>query len=358
MEMEDLLIKAQDHYTRGLPFVLYTLPESDHITALFQKNKEKYTSERYAEDGFVLAPFIAEAPLIIPEKHSEKVVISNSEKIEDQPLQPVSEQIEDKKDYIRLVTKARKQIIDGMYSKIVTSRQKKIPLSDFSLSALVPGLFGRYTNAFRYVWYHPNSGLWCGATPEMLVKTNGKEFSTMALAGTSTFHEDRDPIWAQKEIDEQKWVVESISDKLQPSASVVSVSKIKNHRAGSLVHLRTDFNGVFKKNGSSLATLVRSLHPTPAVCGTPEKLAKQFILQNENYDRTYYTGFLGPIKTLTNEANLFVNLRCMHIVNSEASLFVGGGITADSIPEAEWMETQNKLQTMLQVIAPMLSNPD
>jgi len=223
---------------------------------------------------------------------------------------------------------------------------------------LIPRLFGLYPNAFRYVWFHPASGLWCGATPEILIKTNGKEFSTMALAGTSIFQEDKDPSWTQKEIDEQRWVVEAIANKLQPSASVVSVSKIRNHRAGSLVHLRTDFNGVFKKNGSSLATLVGSLHPTPAVCGTPDKLAQRFIVENENYDRNYYTGFLGPINALRKEARLFVNLRCMQIVDGKVNLFVGGGITSDSVPEAEWKETQNKLQTMLQVITPMLSNPD
>ena len=358
MEMEALLTTTQEHYARGLPFVLYALPESDQLVALFQKNKKKYTSEDYSEDGFVLAPFAAGETLIIPEKHSERVVIPYSEKIKTQIFEPLAEPIQEKNDYELLVSQAREHILEEGYSKIVTSRRKKVSLPSFSLSELIPQLFGRYENALRYVWFHPDSGFWCGATPEILVKTSGKEFSTMALAGTSPFDEDKEPSWTQKEIDEQRWVVEAIADKLEHSASVVRVSKIKNHRAGSLVHLRTDFNGVFKKNGCNLATLVRSLHPTPAVCGTPEKLARQFIIQNENYDRDYYTGFLGPIKTLTNEATLFVNLRCMQIINNEASLFVGGGITADSVPEAEWKETQNKLQTMLQVIAPMLSNPD
>lgn len=358
MEMEPLLAKVQEHYAHGLPFVLYSLPESDQIAALFQKNKKNYTSEDYSEDGFVLAPFVAGATLIIPEEHSERVCVTYSEEIEVQPFIDLPANDQEKNDYELLVSEARNNILEGFYSKIVTSRRKSIELSRFSFSELIPRLFGLYKNAFRYVWYHPDSGIWCGATPEVLVKTNGKEFNTMALAGTSTFHEDKEPHWSQKEIDEQKWVVDAISDKLQPAASVVRVSRIKNHRAGSLVHLRTDFNGVFKKNGSNLATLVGSLHPTPAVCGTPEELAKQFIIQNENYDRTYYTGFLGPIKTLTNEAAFFVNLRCLQIVNNEVNLFVGGGITADSAPEAEWNETQNKLQTMLQVIAPMLSNTD
>ncbi|MEM7084620.1 MAG: isochorismate synthase [Bacteroidota bacterium] len=356
--MNTLLVKVREHHALGLPFVLYGLPESDEIVALFQNDQRTYATRDYAEDGFVLAPFVSADPIIIPEKHSERVVIPYSEKIERQSLIPASKDSREKQDYLSLVSKARKSILEGTHSKIVTSRRKSVGLSHFNLSELVLRLFGLYPNAFRYVWFHPQSGFWCGATPEVLLKTRGKEFSTMALAGTSRFSEDEKPSWTQKEIDEQKWVVDAIADKLQSAASVVRVSKLKNHRAGSLVHLRTDFTGIFKKNGNNLTALVHSLHPTPAVCGTPEKRAKQFIIQNENYDRTYYTGFLGPIKALTNEATLFVNLRCLQIVNNEANLFVGGGITADSVPDAEWKETQNKLQTMLQVIAPMLSNID
>jgi isochorismate synthase len=44
----------------------------------------------------------------------------------------------------------------------------------------------------------------------------------------------------------------------------------------------------------------------------------------------------------------------MKIDANIATLFVGGGITVDSEPESEWEETQHKLQTMLQVIYPML----
>lgn len=358
MELKTILAKVEEHFVRGLPFVLYSLPESDAITALFQKDNKIHTCDDYSEDGFVMAPFSTGTRLMMPEKHCEKAVVNYSEKIVAQPFISVSEDSQEETDYLALVSKARKSILDGKYYKIVTSRQKKAPLSYFDLSELIPRLFGLYPRAFGYVWYHPHSGLWCGATPEVLVKTNGKEFNTMALAGTNNFQEDQEPNWTQKEINEQKWVVEAIADKLQNTASVVRVSKIKNHRAGSLVHLRTDFNGVVKKGCNTLATLVASLHPTPAVCGTPEKLAKQFIIQNENYDRAYYTGFLGPINTETKEAQLFVNLRCMQLLDKEVNLFAGGGITLDSVPEAEWEETKNKLQTMLQVMAPMLSIND
>lgn len=81
----------------------------------------------------------------------------------------------------------------------------------------------------------------------------------------------------------------------------------------------------------------------------PEK-AKKFILENEAYDRKYYTGYLGPIDTTENSAIMYVNLRCMEVLANTIRLYVGGGITKDSDVHAEWEETINKAQTMLKVL--------
>ncbi|WP_313791385.1 chorismate-binding protein [Lacinutrix neustonica] len=112
------------------------------------------------------------------------------------------------------------------------------------------------------------------------------------------------------------------------------------------------------------------MHPTPAVCGLPKATAKQFILENENYKREFYTGFLGELncqertsrntnrRNVENNAynlvntvsNLYVNLRCMQLSDVQASIYVGGGITKDSMPKKEWEETVNKAETMKKVL--------
>jgi isochorismate synthase len=51
-----------------------------------------------------------------------------------------------------------------------------------------------------------------------------------------------------------------------------------------------------------------------------------------------------------NNQAFYVNLRCMQITDNEAYLYVGGGITKDSIPEKEYEETQNKAMTMMTII--------
>ena len=91
------------------------------------------------------------------------------------------------------------------------------------------------------------------------------------------------------------------------------------------------------------------VHPTPAVCGLPKNEAKVFILENEGYDREFYTGFFGELN-LKGSSNLFVNLRCMQVLKNQLALYIGGGITIDSIPEKEWEETIAKSEVMLKVL--------
>ena len=97
------------------------------------------------------------------------------------------------------------------------------------------------------------------------------------------------------------------------------------------------------------------MHPTAAVCGLPKETAKEFILKNERYKREYYSGFLGEfnidlVSFKNIQTDLFVNLRCMKITKDKAQLFIGCGITKDSIPEDEYKETVYKSMTMKKII--------
>ena len=74
-----------------------------------------------------------------------------------------------------------------------------------------------------------------------------------------------------------------------------------------------------------------------------------FILENEQYDREFYTGFLGELN-IKRQSNLYVNLRCMQVLGNEISVYVGGGITVDNIPEKEWKETEAKSEVMLKAL--------
>jgi isochorismate synthase len=73
------------------------------------------------------------------------------------------------------------------------------------------------------------------------------------------------------------------------------------------------------------------------------------IRQTEKHSREYYTGFLGPTG-IDDLMQLYVNLRCMKILDDRCVLYIGGGITQDSVPEDEWEETEIKADTLLSVL--------
>ena len=191
-----------------------------------------------------------------------------------------------------------------------------------------------------------------GATPEKLVTLQNGKFHTTALASTQTYKDNLNPVWGNKEKKEHQYVVDYIVSQIKDQQNGIilknfTVSDTYTVKAGNLLHLKADIIGVI--GDFELKKLLDTLHPTPAVCGLPKESSKSFILANENYDRTYYTGFLGEIN-VDLETALYVNLRCVEIVGTTAIIYVGGGITLESIPENEWSETSNKTFTIKSIL--------
>lgn len=354
MDVTLLLDKLNAHYGKQFPFALYVLPQGDEVVSMFQKNTTLYTTDDFKGAGFIIAPFSFNGTAFyIPEMYSEvtktPLMLDKAERY----AASMPEVPSKKEEHLTLVEGALQKINSGKARKIVVSRKRDFKLKKMDIRKLFGRLMDLYPGAFRYLWYHPEHGLWCGATPEVLVKIQDDSFMTMALAGTQQYSEKGNH-WAAKEIEEQQFVTDAITTSLQKITSVLKISKTQTYKAGSLAHLRTDITGILKNITTTLPKILMVLHPTPAICGTPRDEAKKFILEKEAYDRRFYTGFLGPVCLAEKSSQLFVNLRCMYIEDNLATLYVGGGITDASIPEEEWMETQNKMQTMLQVIAPML----
>jgi isochorismate synthase len=355
MEYQKLLERMSLQYERKLPFVMFSLPDSEEISFMAQNDDKLYSTIDYQDQCFVFSPFdYHDRAYCIPADKSDVIESILVQEAIDLTEIVIDEDSSIRDKYCNLVGKAINVILSGAASKIVTSRSKTIPLKTFDISAMAHRLMNLYPSAFRYIWFHPKTGLWCGASPEVLVKTEGQSFSTMALAGTQKYFKNGIPKWSEKEKEEHQIVIDAISDRLQKVTSVLKISKTYNRRAASVVHLCADITGILKKGKANLPNITSNLHPTPAVCGSPKDKAKEYILSNEGYEREYYTGFLGPVCEMKACSNLFVNLRCMKIDDINVTLYVGGGITLASNPKDEWLETQNKLQTMLQVMQPML----
>lgn len=352
--MKIIEAKVQNQLAQKLPFVLYCKPNSEEIIGLFQQNDTVYKVEDYTEKGFVFASFDGNQTYIIPENQSEIMRFVWDKKEFSFPEKEVLVADEsEKKEFENLVAKGIQGIKNQEFKKVVLSRKETVDLVDFDLETTFEKLVQLYPTTFVYCFFHPKLGTWLGATPEQLLKANDSVFETIALAGTQKANDSSAVIWKQKEKEEQQFVTDYIVNKLKNVASDVLVSEPYSIQAGSIWHIKTDISGVLNLD-SSLQQVVSLLHPTPAVCGLPKEDSKAFILENEKYDRNFYTGFLGELNSsLTNEtqsSDLFVNLRCMQIVENKALLYMGCGITKDSIPEKEWEESSNKSVTMKKVL--------
>jgi isochorismate synthase len=245
---------------------------------------------------------------------------------------------------------------------VVLSRTKDYPYTEkFDLFKAFQKLNKTYLSAFVSLINLPDrQESWLGASPEKLVGMDAQGvFKTTALAGTQNARtKDGEVIpakevrWGQKEIEEQALVSRYIIECFKKIRLREYQEKgPKTSRAGNLYHLRTDFEvNTHEVNFPELGTVMLTLlHPTSAVCGMPKKSALKFINAAENYQRSLYSGYLGPVK-IDQESSLFVNLRCMRFKNGTATLFAGAGITEDSDPQKEWDETEMKCETLLRVL--------
>ncbi|WP_431242431.1 chorismate-binding protein [Flavobacterium sp. P21] len=352
--MSDFFFNIRNHKERNLPFVLYSKPNSENYVGILQQNNVLNTVSDYSEKGFVFASFDEKQLILIPENESE-IITAEKESTSFDPIEidDMNFDSEAKFQYEYLVAQGIQAIKNEEFKKVVLSRSEEVPLSEFDFIETFQHLVQLYPATFCYCFFHPKIGLWMGATPEKLLKANGNVFETMALAGTQKDNQQTEIVWHQKEKDEQQFVTDFIVKRLREFTASVVVSEPYSLKAGSIWHIKTDISGVLKDN-STLEEVVDTLHPTPAVCGLPKKKSKAFILENENYNRTFYTGFLGELNSTFagNDASsdLFVNLRCMQIQDDKAILYMGCGITKESIPEKEWEESVNKSMTMKRVL--------
>ncbi len=345
-----LVDKIALHQKQNLPFVVYSKPNSDTVLGLFQQNDMLYEIRDFTEKGFVFASFDGSQHYIIPENESEQWSedwIANDETISQNDFdakEDVSAQI----NFQDLVEKGIQAIQNNELQKVVLSRRETVSVAHFDLVATFQKLVQQYRSAFVYCFHHPKIGTWLGASPEQLLKANADSFETMALAGTQKDTGEETVIWQQKEQEEQQFVTDYIVSKLKAVSAEIQVSEAYSVKAGSLWHIKTDISGEFGQE-LDLKKAIQLLHPTPAVCGVPKAISKAFIVANENYNRSFYTGFLGELNR-NFASDLFVNLRCMQIENNEAHLYMGCGITKDSNPEKEWKESVNKSMTMKRIL--------
>ncbi len=356
---------------KELGFVLYRIPFSTEPTLIISSKDHIEKRFDYADlngcEGFVLAPFHIEPsqpiliirPEVLAEGFEEIDLLVRSQafahwlsvpKATDEPLQHKQGMSEEKKNYEATFRRFLDALEQQSFDKLVLSRYH-IERRDETVSPVAAFLRAceRYPSAFVYLCYTPESGLWMGSTPEMLLSGTAPDYHTVALAGTMRMHDSQKSIrWDTKNRNEQQWVVTYLREVLTENNIQWQEEAPRTVGAGNVAHLKTSFHFGYHQP-QQLGELLKKLHPTPAVCGFPKERAYRFIVENEGYNRSYYAGFVGLLSP-AKQTNLYVNLRCMQWEDKQLILFAGGGLLVTSQCEKEWRETEDKLQTLLRIL--------
>ncbi len=255
-----------------------------------------------------------------------------------------------REEYIQLVEAMVEEMrgakTDNELDKVVTARTQFV-----ACNPNVPKWFDllskAYPQAHVYFLNHPEWGCWMGATPELLLAKEGSLLKTMSLAGTRLA--GIKDSWGEKEKQEQAYVTDFVKSTLEDcDLSSVEVGEVFTKNAGPIEHLCTRLSAEAKSPQDFIRT-AKALHPTPAVCGIPREAAKKVLSDHEGLDRQLYAGFFG--ENSKDRQQVAVNLRCLTFVPNGVVLWAGGGLTADSVPEDEWTETENKMMTLRGVLS-------
>ena len=230
------------------------------------------------------------------------------------------------------------------YDKTVIVRKiagdMKVDLSNPEVfSARFEDYFKNFFVEYCYVFYTPETGLWFGASPELLLhKFRDDRIKTQALAGTRTLNSP----WTAKDYLEHKIVVDDILSRIAPYAPAVQFEREVSHY-GTVRHLLTRISVDCSRKDYS--KVLKALYPTPAICGYPREMAIENIRKYERFPRKFYTGILSFSDQQYKQD--YAVLRCAHVDGGKYEIFTGSGIIKDSDPESEWLETEAKAAPLI-----------
>ena len=168
------------------------------------------------------------------------------------------------------VAQAIECIRRGELVKVVLARRGALAFDAApSAAAVLARLGARHPDCVRYAWRRGGK-TWLGATPETLVRLDGRTLRTEALAGTRPAELASELLASDKDRHEHVIVIDAIRHALAPLARALpDAAAPVLRRLRGLAHLQTVLEATLRDEVDFLR-LVRAMHPTPAVCGPPE----------------------------------------------------------------------------------------
>jgi menaquinone-specific isochorismate synthase len=250
------------------------------------------------------------------------------------------------------VAQAIAKIDKGLIEKVVLARDL---IATSSKEVDVRPILNTLAKNYPATWTFAVEGL-IGATPELLLRLSRGMVTSRVLAGTipKTGDDARDLALAgslarsSKDLEEHEYAVRSVAEALEPFCSSTNVPEAPFvlHLA-NVMHLATDVTGALLESQHHVDafSLLKALHPSAAVCGTPRNLAFDVIDEIEGMNRGRYAGPVGWIDA-RGDGELGIALRSGQVTDNQIRIFAGCGIVAGSDPIVEIAESNAKFSAM------------
>lgn len=331
-------IKAVIHCLRyNIPFAFYILP-GETKGCFFANPSMPGSCQSRSERKFIISPWLSrfEQAITICDESNAHQILDFKPEMMPEGLTPFAKSTS----YDRYIERLSILIkhLSTRNGKTVFSRTICGDMDNVDIETLITKQFNSFPQTFRYVYFTPQTGAWLGTSPEILLEYNynSETFRTMALAGTRP-SDDHTP-WDEKTIEEQDIVTRFISSELDKSGVEYTIKRMDDYVFPPVKHICDIFTGKFKAD--SLPDIINRLNPTPALGGYPVDNAIEDINRFELHPRRCYGGFVAVNDD--SDFKAYVNLRCMNFSSTHYCIYTGGGITSSSLPQAEWIETENK----------------
>jgi len=258
----------------------------------------------------------------------------------------------------QMIEKATEAMRAGRFNKVVLSRVCELRFEEpVDVDNALAYLNYTYPDCYRFLFEPRPHYAFYGATPELLLDVHGRDFHTMALAGSirrgQTSAEDEalghELLTSPKDLYEHKVVTDALRRRLTPLLTELNMPEQPALlRLGYIQHLFTPVDGRLPA-ATGILPLAKMLHPTPAMGGTPRQLALPYITQAEPVPRGWYAAPIGWIDHHLDGA-FAVAIRSAIAQDRRVWLHAGAGIVADSQPQKEWAETALKFKPMLNAL--------
>ena len=256
--------------------------------------------------------------------------------------------------FLKAVAKCKQYIVDGDIMQVQISQRisQSFDAPPINLYRAV-----RSINPSPYMFYFDMGDFHIiGASPEILVRQEGKKVTVRPIAGTrkrgETLERDRelevelrnDP----KECAEHLMLIDlgrNDIGRIAKTGSIKVTEQMVVERYSHVMHLVSNVDGEIRDDVGPI-DLLRATFPAGTVTGTPKVRAMEIIDELEPSKRGVYAGAAGYLG-FNGNMDLAIAIRTGVIKDGTLYVQAAAGIVADSVPELEWQETESKARALL-----------